>query len=639
MEPVGEVPTDPPGNSNQEAQPSSIVTPVDGASNSGGDSSSSSDSRDNYPFRIAYRDHRSDNLANDAYSWVDPEVLRISSILTKSGSLLGMASTVCQPRTWSVIVTACRSGETVCMNSTEGPKPFFYLYDTLHSKLGIKLPFTHFERSVLQALNMAPTQLHPNSWAFVRAFELLCEDLGKAPTLGVFFWFFAPRKTDRVGWTSLSNRPKRKLLRPFLESYKAFKDQFFRVAPSDPNSRLFTDRDGRQYFPLQWTRQPVVSIFVDERAFILELKDLPVYRSADIIKGQGYSTKALVELRKRKGRSAQPPPQSACIEADAVPLTTAGIEAEAPPLSVAGPADIPQTLQEAASRTPSIFELGVNAPASPQRFDRETNDRPSKRRHLDDTQADDVLAGPDVWTSHSSDLRPQLYKSFVQAVDRTIASSTLEVGAERLGLAGVCGTLQQYAAYGFALARVTEKRLGIIETERSSWVEQRRGLEEENRKLSSSLAETEAKLHEHRLSTAKLHETLRAAQKMNGELLDTKVELLQSKTDLELGNDSLQADMKRLEDEKAEMQEIHLDKMKAVEDSLKAAQDTIEAHNKTIYQQGIDVVDQYEVGFRRALGQVKFLHPSIDVSEADPFKEIQDGRLVSVLTPPGSPAS
>ncbi|RDX78358.1 hypothetical protein CR513_41375, partial [Mucuna pruriens] len=463
-----------------------------------------------------------------------------------------MAFAVCQPRTWSVTVTACRSREAVCMNNAEGPKPFFYLYDTFHSKLGIKLPFTHFERSVLQALNVAPTQLHPNSWAFVRAVELLCEDLGKALTLGVFFWFFAPRKTDRVGWTSLSNRPKRKLLRPFLESYKAFKDRFFRVSPSDPNSRLFTDCDGRQYFPLQWTLQPAVSIFVDvkileswERAFILELKDLPVYRSADIIKGQGYSTKALAELRKRKGRSAQPPPQPADIEADAVPLAAAGIEAEVAPLSAAGPADIPQTSQEAASRTPSVFELGVNAPASPQRFDRETDDRPSKRRHSDDTQADDVSAGPDVWTSHSSDLRPQLYKSFVQAADQTIASSTLEVEAERLGLAVPFSSMPPM---GLPC---------LIETERSSWVEQRQGLEEENHKLSSSLAETEAKLHEHRLSTAKLHEILRAAQKMNGELLDIKAKLLQSKTDLQLSNDSLQVDVKRLEDEKAEMQEIH----------------------------------------------------------------------------------
>ncbi|RDX97102.1 hypothetical protein CR513_20177, partial [Mucuna pruriens] len=80
------------------------------------------------------------------------------------------------------------------------------------------------------------------------------------------------------------------------------------------------------------------------------------------------------------------------------------------------------------------------------------------------------------------------------------------------------------------------------------------------------------------------------------------------------------------------MQEDHQDEVKAMEGSLKTAQDTIEAQNKNIYQQGIDIVDQYEAGFRRALGQVKFLHPSINVSEADPFKGIQDGHGVVLDT-------
>ncbi|RDX70449.1 hypothetical protein CR513_50308, partial [Mucuna pruriens] len=265
-----EVSRDLAGTPNQEVQPSSSTAPVDGAYSRDDDSSSSSDSRENYPFRFG--------------QWClfvggprGPEDLFSSY---ESGSLLGMASAICRPRTWSVTVTACHSGEAVCMSSAEVSKPFFYLYDTLHSRLGIQLPFTHFERSVLQALNVAPTQLHPNSWAFVRAFELLCEDLGKVPTLGVFFWFFTPRKMDRVGWTSLSNRPKRSLLWPFSESYKGFKNLFFRVAPNDSNSRLLVDRDGRQHFPLQWTRRPAVSISVAvknleswEWAFIAELKD------------------------------------------------------------------------------------------------------------------------------------------------------------------------------------------------------------------------------------------------------------------------------------------------------------------------------------------------------------------------------
>ncbi|RDX91094.1 hypothetical protein CR513_26965, partial [Mucuna pruriens] len=68
--------------------------------------------------------------------------------------------------------------------------------------------------------------------------------MGGAPSLGVFFWFFSVRRTEKVGWTSLSNRPKRRLLKPFSESYKLFKDHFFRVTPSDVGPNLLMDNVG-----------------------------------------------------------------------------------------------------------------------------------------------------------------------------------------------------------------------------------------------------------------------------------------------------------------------------------------------------------------------------------------------------------
>ncbi|RDX78900.1 hypothetical protein CR513_40750, partial [Mucuna pruriens] len=129
----------------------------------------------------------------------------------------------------------------------------FYPYDTLPLKLGVKLPFTHFERSVLRVLNVALTQLHPNSWTFVRSFKLLCEDVGRAPSLGVFFWFFTLRKANRVGWISLSGRLKRKLFKPFLESYKVFKSRFFKVTRGDAGPNLLMDNSGKPFFPLHWT--------------------------------------------------------------------------------------------------------------------------------------------------------------------------------------------------------------------------------------------------------------------------------------------------------------------------------------------------------------------------------------------------
>ncbi|RDX66065.1 hypothetical protein CR513_55210, partial [Mucuna pruriens] len=92
----------------QGAHPSSGATPEVGASNKGGGSSSSSESYDNYPFEIWYRDHTSDNVVEDPYSWVDQEVLRVSSVLTWPNLLLRMASAICQPKSWSVSVSPCR---------------------------------------------------------------------------------------------------------------------------------------------------------------------------------------------------------------------------------------------------------------------------------------------------------------------------------------------------------------------------------------------------------------------------------------------------------------------------------------------------------------------------------------------------
>lgn len=52
------------------------------------------------------------------------------------------------------------------------PLPLYikHFFDTL----SLSFPFNKFERVVLTAINVAPSQLHPNSWAFMKAFQVLC---------------------------------------------------------------------------------------------------------------------------------------------------------------------------------------------------------------------------------------------------------------------------------------------------------------------------------------------------------------------------------------------------------------------------------------------------------------------------------
>ncbi|MCI69221.1 hypothetical protein A2U01_0090482, partial [Trifolium medium] len=59
-------------------------------------------------------------------------------------------------------------------------------------------------------MNLAPSQLHPNSMAFLRAFELVCQYLEMESIVSLFFRIFKlqrqPSKDGRHGWVSLKQQ-------------------------------------------------------------------------------------------------------------------------------------------------------------------------------------------------------------------------------------------------------------------------------------------------------------------------------------------------------------------------------------------------------------------------------------------------
>ncbi|RDY13020.1 hypothetical protein CR513_02113, partial [Mucuna pruriens] len=68
--------------------------------------------------------------------------------------------------------------------------------------------------------------------------------------------------SDQVRWSSPSNQLRRLLLWPFRESYKIFKDQFFRVLYDSIGPDLLVDSIGEPYFLLSWTKKPIEVIEV-----------------------------------------------------------------------------------------------------------------------------------------------------------------------------------------------------------------------------------------------------------------------------------------------------------------------------------------------------------------------------------------
>ena len=127
--------------------------------------------------------------------------------------------------------------------------PFFYFYQVVFKSIGVRLYFSRFERELLNEINAAPAQLYPNSWAFVKAFDILFGFLGCAPSVDIFLHFFEVKRQRNNLWVTLSNVPGRVLLTPFQNSFTGWKGRFFKVCCSD---LVPSALDG---FPLYWVRE------------------------------------------------------------------------------------------------------------------------------------------------------------------------------------------------------------------------------------------------------------------------------------------------------------------------------------------------------------------------------------------------
>jgi len=96
-------------------------------------------------------------------------------------------------------------GEPVCIdNRANDGEPFFFFYQTVFKCIRQCLPFNSFERELLTEINVAPAQLHPNSWAFIRAFSILHNYFGHAPSVDVFLHFFEAKTLGKTSGLALA---------------------------------------------------------------------------------------------------------------------------------------------------------------------------------------------------------------------------------------------------------------------------------------------------------------------------------------------------------------------------------------------------------------------------------------------------
>jgi len=144
----------------------------------------------------------------------------------------------------------------VCHGQEGATEKFFYMYMCHFSQLHVRLPLDDFTMGVLRALNVAPTQLHPNSWAYLQAFRILCQSLYLEPTPYAFLYFYYTRPRRPATWLSLISRPSISRLDAFSQSFKHFKDGYFKVVVKEGGKAYFLNADGSAKFPFSWTNNP-----------------------------------------------------------------------------------------------------------------------------------------------------------------------------------------------------------------------------------------------------------------------------------------------------------------------------------------------------------------------------------------------
>ncbi|MED6198131.1 hypothetical protein PIB30_063050 [Stylosanthes scabra] len=116
--------------------------------------------------------------------------------------------------------------------------------------VGIRFPFSQFECGVLSQLKCAPSQIHPNAWAFVRGFEILMEYVGVEPSLEVFFSFFQAKGVRKGGLLTLNSVQGKTLVGLYRQSYKDFKEMFVKVTCAEDQFPFYLDEYGLEQFPL-----------------------------------------------------------------------------------------------------------------------------------------------------------------------------------------------------------------------------------------------------------------------------------------------------------------------------------------------------------------------------------------------------
>ncbi|KOM48075.1 hypothetical protein LR48_Vigan07g177900 [Vigna angularis] len=226
-------------------------------------------------------DLASSSSGDSGYDWASRDISDFCSLFKNRVVLEDWVDNSCILRTLGykscIKLVACRENERVFHGRESVAQDFFYFYSSLFYYMYIRLPLSVFQMEVLKTLNVASTRLHPNSWGYIQAFVVVCQALAIRPTTPLFLHFFRCRPIAKRGWVSLISEPGDALLKQYSQSYRGFKDKFFRASILDSGQAFFFHEDGIPKFSLYWTQNPLkFTSWPEDKMTVGELEALKI---------------------------------------------------------------------------------------------------------------------------------------------------------------------------------------------------------------------------------------------------------------------------------------------------------------------------------------------------------------------------
>src|ERR1044072_1697615 len=158
-----------------------------------------------------------------------------------------------------MIITAPKPEERIFHAKTENSDEphFFYMFDYVLT-LCVKFPFSDFICKCLTIAQVAPSQLQPNAWGFLRCFELLAAYLNFEPTHSLFFAIHTVTFCNNVlhNFVAFGARKSLSLFSAYRSNWKVEKWWFFNVIDSPAFIPLMRYADGTARFPFYWVQSP-----------------------------------------------------------------------------------------------------------------------------------------------------------------------------------------------------------------------------------------------------------------------------------------------------------------------------------------------------------------------------------------------